>query len=635
MASLTLTPTVPGGGTAQDLLSSTIRVETGFRFPVPMSDNTWIESRDMEGRRRSHARPANPTGEGSVIISGATEAAMRDNLDLFQATVAAVNRWGGTLVYDPDNAAAVTYVVVAMDIAEAPNLDQPPYTWTRVSFSFECEPYGILDSVTIASNQTASLPLLVFDAADVPGHVDALGELLTTDTATQERWYVEYGIEEITNASANDLILSQPDLTATGLAGSSNTRTGSYSTNTYRATLTTTPVAVCSTGSQPHVYADTALTYVRAEYRIGDGPWSSMAWALAIEDNWSDLFLGVIDVPEGETFEARVVAKCATAGGVLDVDIVYPFPADRWGRARRQLSIATPSVFSARDEFDQTAGALSGKTLPQGGTWSLAGGSAGDWSVNATSHTAERTGLAGTLAFALAGAGTPSAVVVQATVKFSAYPTGSASEEGDLMVLARYSTTSNYLRGGFELRSDGTAKAEIALGLTSLAYNEISPPSVNTDYVLTMLVDVAGRAFLFIDGELVALAQHADLVAGGATDDGQVGLFDLQTAGASTRTYNNFAAWVPEAEAAIFSGQSMRFLHDQAQRENAAGTKWGRVPVFEGQHFKVPVAGREDRTSRIAVRARRTDITEMPDGNLTDALRADLTVYPRVLLTSG
>jgi hypothetical protein len=41
------------------------------------------------------------------------------------------------------------------------------------------------------------------------------------------------------------------------------------------------------------------------------------------------------------------------------------------------------------------------------------------------------------------------------------------------------------------------------------------------------------------------------------------------------------------------------------------------------------------RDAPIVVKARRYDIDTMPDDQISDAIRADLTVTPRVLLTSG
>ena len=637
---IALTPSVTGG-VAQALLTgggagAGIHLQPDFKFPVPVSEHSYIESRDVEGRRRTHTRPMNPTGSGQVRIQGANAAAFYANLSNFQATVAAMNKHGGTMVFTPDGGTAVTYTIVAMDLAEDTNLDRfIEQEHAVVGFTFECEPYGKLSPVTIASNQAASAPLLVFDVADVPGHVDALGELTITDTATQERWYVEYGLEEITNASPNDLILSQPDLTATGLAGASNTRSGSFSTNTYRATLTSTPVAVCSTGSQPHeglrriyarVYADTALTYVRAEYRIGDGSWTTISegWKLAIEDAWSDLFLGIIDVPESETFEVRIVAKCATAGGILDVDIVYPFPADRWGRARRKITITTPSAFIARDEFDQAAGNLNGKTLPSGQTWATSG-AATDLAVEAAGHTVQR---ATTSDSEVSGPRQASITVASATEIVMSLDFKATVHASGLNVRLGPSLT-----GAFVTVPLLGTNSEIQLQVGSNIDNA-RVPLIAGEWYRLLFARIGGIAFAWVGRQGAPITPQ--VVVENTTTAYTAALFaDLNTGSTpSTRNYDNFAVWSPGADAACFSGQSMRFLHNKMQRENAAGTKWGRVPMTDGDHLRIPPAGREDRLFRMAVRARRTDIVEMPDGNLTDATRADLVVTPRVLLTA-
>lgn len=56
----------------------------------------------------------------------------------------------------------------------------------------------------------------------------------------QSRDFVVWGLEQ-THQNGSDLLLTTPDLTITGFAGSSTTRSGSVSTNVYRATLTRIP----------------------------------------------------------------------------------------------------------------------------------------------------------------------------------------------------------------------------------------------------------------------------------------------------------------------------------------------------------------------------------------------------------
>jgi hypothetical protein len=104
---------------------------------------------------------------------------------------------------------------------------------------------------------------------------------------------------------------------------------------------------------------------------------------------------------------------------------------------------------------------------------------------------------------------------------------------------------------------------------------------------------------------------------------------------AVTRLYDNFRAWEPQVDHAIHANQSLRLTHEKAEHENAAGTRWGSVPHFEGARLKVPPSTRNGYSHRLVVKADRNDLTQLPVGGTeADELSATLTVRPRVLLTS-
>jgi hypothetical protein len=84
------------------------------------------------------------------------------------------------------------------------------------------------------------------------------------------------------------------------------------------------------------------------------------------------------------------------------------------------------------------------------------------------------------------------------------------------------------------------------------------------------------------------------------------------------------------------SGQSIEFRSDATLREDASGTYAGPPPQYVGSRFTVPNAGGPGRKTRIAVIARRNDITTDADDGLVSNATMDSTtvaayVTPRYL----
>jgi hypothetical protein len=72
--------------------------------------------------------------------------------------------------------------------------------------------------------------------------------------------------------------------------------------------------------------------------------------------------------------------------------------------------------------------------------------------------------------------------------------------------------------------------------------------------------------------------------------------------------------------------------HNRAIAEPASGTAWGPRPI-EGSYLQLPPAEGRDSLTRIVVSVHPLDADELPATDVTNALRADLEVTPRVLLT--
>lgn len=479
----------------------------------------------------------------------------------------------------------------------------------------------------------------------VEGEVDAEARLVVTDTASQSRDLVIWG-REWRHQNGSDLLLTQPDLTATGFAGTSTTRAGSVSTNIYRGTLTTTPVAVCGTGNQPHVgsyrafarlWASDPAVRARLSYRDGDGPLKALEWETPpAEDAWVTVDLGVVTVEPTllgtQRWQGRVEAYSSDAGHTVDVDLLMLVPVEAYGRARRPAKFETPSVFSVRDEFDQAAGALTGKALPVGGTWAGAG-DADDFALETTGHTARRTATGdvavGSGRWGLAGAGTYASVVVQVDFRADTY-TVLGTDDMALGLFARYGATSDAIRAYLLVSNDALPpgpRLVLSSGIGSVDRSlDVAAPVDGATYTIRLHIDAAGRYWLWYwpsaqqPGAPVMVGSDPTLATGGAQDSGQVGIYDAWTgAGVRTRDYDNFLAFVPATDAVCFAGRSIQFRSDEAVREDATGVYAGQPKEYRGAPFLLPPAGAENRAARLAVMMRRNDIYELPEVAPADA----------------
>jgi hypothetical protein len=318
-----------------------------------------------------------------------------------------------------------------------------------------------------------------------------------------------------------------------------------------------------------------------------------------------------------------------------------------YGKTRAPLLLETPQSFSARDEFDQAAGALTGKTLPLGGTWGSAGASVDyqllgggyaqrDYTAadNPATSAALETGR-----FAIAGSTSFTNVGGSIDIAWSSLTSTAKSS-----FFLRYTNTNNYVIATLGAAgSDYLDVVERVGGTTNprLARVPISGRGINTFYTLTTLIDTSGRivVWFFTQGshaDPLIQTQSANCATGGALASGTVGPLDFQRGIVPlTTSYDNFRAWVPNIPVVLNSGRTTRFLHDTVLRQNAAGTSEGRPPVFAGKHLTLPPDTRANRKRRIVVKRRRFDSDSgFPDTGLSDAGTGTLKATPRVLLVS-
>ena len=648
---LTLTPNL-SGGVAQALNDRNpfYIAQDGLDMPVVSYDEEYAESIYMEGGRRVRSREQNPEGKVTLMLTGGlTGSQVRTYLDQLEQTVQACRVYGGTLALALEGTTTVTYDLESISLTA---LDVGEFQFERAvaEISVTTRPYGRLAPVSLVSNATSSDPIQSVSLANIPGSAPALVQATVTDTATQARDHLEIGLDADWDGSAA-LLIDSASLSVTGLAGSATTRTGAYSSNgVIRATLASTQVGICEKTGLPHkgrhrvkarVYGtDTGPMYARVAYRVASGSWTRNGWvrvtAVTALDGFYELDLGLVTGSAAGTLSVRVEAYSQAGGDTLDVDYLLLIPAYRWAKAKG--TVEPGATFATWDTFDQSAGNLDApKAANIGGNWGEANRTgANGFQVETTGHTAQRTTVSDASldnggCYAYLGSAV-AACTVQATVKWSA-----SVVERRFGLLARYSEdTNNWV--ALTLSSSSIFPLDVGLVLLkkkagavsfidTTGYNPFFEVAGVT-YPLRLELDADGSYRGYAGAVLYLSGSDPDLATGGTLASGKCGLYDAYTpATANTRNYDDFQTTTPSATHVIDASGAVVLGDDSIARSD--GT---RPPSFEGSYLTVPPAGREDRTHRLAVKMRRSDVDIAPDADITDSQRVDVTVTPRVVL---
>lgn len=432
----------------------------------------------------------------------------------------------------------------------------------------------------------------------------------------------------------------------TGLVGSATTRTGAYSSNgVIRATLASTQVGICEKTALTHkgrhrvkarVYGtDTGPMYARVAYRVASGSWTRNGWVrVPAMDAFYEIDLGLVQALPAGTLTVRIEAYSEAGGDTLDVDYLLLIPAYRWAKAKG--TVEPGATFTTWDTFDQSAGNLDApKAANIGGNWAEFNRTgANGFQVETTGHTAQRTtvsdaSLDGGGCYAVLGSAV-AACTVQATVQFSHWKASSGRRFG---LLARYDNASDEWVALVLGSIDGFPSL-LLLKKTSVGVYEIdfvlgtNFRASDRSHLLRLELDANGSYRCYWQGILILSGSDPELATGGTLASGKCGLYDAYTSAvANTRNYDDFQTTTPSATHVIDASGAVVLGDDSIARSD--GT---RPPSFEGSYLTVPPAGREDRTHRLAVKMRRSDVDIAPDADITDSQRVDVTVTPRVVL---
>lgn len=639
----------------------------------PKARMDWITAADSEDAALFR-QPLHENRTITMKLRVTPQASMDAALDQVAALVdklrkSSATRDGVALVWTPtDSARARTFDVVAGEITGMPiSLSGDGYSWVLhrpiVTVELTAKPYW-RGTETLTTTASSSTPFVAFEIAGVTGDVPALGRLIITDTATQSRRHVEWGLEgPLTYNSGTSLIVDSDNMVTSGFAGAQSSATaGAYDPNAsgnssiLATALLNTPTAVCGTGNLSHVgvfrvkarvIAD-YLYRVRLTWQSADGPLMSNAWATPVVSGsgaqWTEVDLGVISIPATvvgtQRWTGRIEVYHTTGSFNFVVDYLTLVPvSDGYGKARASYSYQ-PGLVAAQDAFVGTtaAAALNARVAPLGGTWATSG-DATDFlfadtfngldtveTIARSSSAIETTGR-----FAILGSTNYTDTQVDVRSRIGTFGT---SKHGPI---ARWVDASNHLR--VTVPSAGSTNEGIKLEMlvagtpTTLAQSSWARTQ-GVIYRFRLSVFASGRAIAQVLSDagqvLVQLDANSSVLAtSGTLASGKPGLYDRSVAAlGEIRRFTEFAVSTPPAEPIVlYSGRNMQVRYDDTIRQDSTATYTGRPQSYQpAGRFLVPVG-----TSRVLVKARRNDIDTAADDTVTDALQIQVGWTPRGL----
>jgi hypothetical protein len=637
----------------------------------PAQRPNWITAADSE----SAALFRQPLHENRTItmkLKVRQQPSMDTALDRVGALVdklrkASASTSGIGLVWTPnDSARSVTFTVLAGEISGMPiGLSDEGYLWVLrqpvVAVSLTCQPYWI-GTETLTSTNSSSTPLNAFEITGVTGDIPALGRIIITDTATQSRRHVEWGIEgPLTYNSSTSLIVDSDNMVVTGFSGVQAVTTGAYDPNAAgNNSITLSPIAGATTAMagtgdplshvgvfrvKARVQSSSLGNLFRLSWKAGDGPTNHNTWATPISvSGWIELDLGTITVPavtlgtQRWTGQVEVQGDATTPGTVaLDYLILVP-QADGYGKSRAAWSYSS-GVLVAYDTFTTTTAgnALNTRVAPLGGTWATSGdatdfvfsdnfsGTDGIESLSRTVVVSETTGR-----FAILGATNYTDSQIDARARFILNNTEQA-------LILRWVDASNFLRLKVNSATGVVTLEQVVAGTpTTLATPATGTLGTFTQltFRFRLIAYASGLAIVTVtsDDGLTsygsAQAVSTALATGGVLATGKPGIGSRSTSAVSSNHHwDDIAVTTPATEPmVIYSGRNMQVRYDDTLRQDSTATYYGRTPSYRGSRFLVPVG-----TSRVLVKARRNDIETSLDDQVTDALQIQIGWTPRGL----
>lgn len=394
-------------------------------------------------------------------------------------------------------------------------------------------------------------------------------------------------------------------------------------------------------GARVHVPQFVDFPELRAVYGVGDLGEPAENLPIACPGGGENFYLvdlGTLRLDAGplglHRFAGQIQGRGVSGGETVSIDGLELWPADE------HLASVTVPVrwlegivdYVARDELNQSAGAVDGKTLAVGGAYQRAG-DATDYTVDDTNHVLVRSAVSDSGAhaglgggcYALAGSTVLTDIACRVDFKTSSVERGISLAQG---LALRYGGTSDALL--LEVYPDWHDGSRVALNgwtgsASDLGSTLLPPIAANAWYTLGALLLADGHYAIWLapKGDLayrspIMLGRNPALATGGTLDSGRAGIYDCFVgADATTRTYDNFAMWVPQTDAAVFAGRAIEMATDGAYREARDGVSAGIVTPF-GNRPRLPQSGPDGRPVEVIAAVSQGDLDRSPDFSLAE-----------------
>lgn len=639
-------------------------------YPTPDRNVNWASSADTEGALPANLRYQNRTITIECRVYGTSASDLQTQLGYLEQKVGKINEEegvGGTHEY-----VSPSGVVCIFDLLEAAadyEVDNAALAnkRTTVTITFTALPFwrgGLASEVAGTDHVETTLPCVIGVDSGIAGDVPALGRLVVDEDQGADQLSLIWGIQSRYYSAAATAELFYQAETRTPLSGAATaalTGASGSGSNTVRHTeLLPSWQAVLSTqasGGGAHlshvgdfrVFArvqrpTTNVGAVSLCLEWGQGDFLRRTTndvveyaADELEGVWTFVDLGLVHLEKvtagTQRWEGRILAKSTVGKDDVYVDCLMFFPVtEGYGSLKISPSLTVPSSIQAHDEFDQGGGgALAAKVAPTGGTWAEAGSAKGTFTVDSTNHYITRSALSDSEGLGLAegrygllGTTEYTDIVVGADLFIPGPPnTGGGGGKREFGIVARYGGALEPIAGVVAPSESGPDVWRVKRPpFTGGEFGRGDMPfSIDNQWIqLRLAVSSAGRWEFWCNGLLLGSGNAEVLATGGELAKGKIGIYDqYPSAVALTRYYDNFIAFPPAFDVAVFSKQSAEVRADRMQRKDATGALWLPRKDYKGSYFTLPPSRRESRSARTIVKLSRGNTDTMADSAIDDA----------------
>lgn len=515
----------------------------------------------------------------------------------------------------------------------------------NAELTLECLPDFYEPEVEAASAEEKTKPELITLIPDPGGDMPARVRVVVEEKQGIDARgaIVAFRSRNYSSAATARSAYQAGELTPLGEA-SKGTITGSAGTAISNTSLSAvwTPVASTNIGGSSlthqgnyRVYArlrspDGTAVAARLAWDVGDflAPTENPEWRFPGGSAWYIADLGEVRLqapPVGShRWQARVLAVGSQGGEDINLDRVWIVNTDEAVSILSAPFVSPGDGFEvplARDPFNQTAGTITGKVLPLGGTWTSTAGTQTDFTVNTTDHWIERTKVgASTGRWIQAGTATYSSVAAAIDIKMSpAPPEGLCRAALYLRFAAEefLEARVNVVKGG---QTNVRLRSRKAEGEDTLA--DVSVPSIIGRWIRLTVMAHEGQWAIYLNeaNSPLTLLRSGWSSRLASTPAGTVILEDICTFGPVTRLYDNFLVWKPSIDAVCFASQKSQVSSQGAYRLDAGGSAYGPVSRAIGDLPRLPPGGMDNRPVELFVKTSSGDLAEVPDSTAGGSL---------------